>query len=152
MHKHTEIRQAVIDLLESTDVSFNLYDSRYSKIPADKLPAVNVFIGDEAAEQTVDKENNIRFPLVILELSEKGKDSVEDQETGEESLAVKFDNLLEQVQSELNKFRQTIDGLVHWIDYKEMKKQPVEQDSDDYILSAMVIYEVRYDEELPALT
>ncbi len=142
MNKNREIRQAIKLLLTETG-SYNVYDSRFLKIPAGKLPAISIYSSEENAETTQDQGGQVRYSYPKIVLYAKGKDAIEAAETGEKSVDEIIDDMLDFIQTKLVAKYQTLGKKVFWLRYKGFKL--IEDISGaDIVLICETMWEARY--------
>ena len=139
MHKNTEIRNEIIDIIEASSIVITAFNSRSITTSSAKLPAVVVFPLDENAEETPDQGGYIRNVEVNLVIYAKGKD-VSELDTGEISIEETVDNLQEEFEDLFLTLRQNLNAKVFSFKFTGA----VELKETENVESAMIIRQMSF--------
>lgn len=121
LSKHKEIREAVVNHLQSTSLTElpgGVWSARIAPFPddVDQYPVASVFTGNDNSDETPDEQNlNREYDVDILIIS-KGYD-VTDTGSGQESFIDKCDAAAKAIENALGGFRFNLGAVVYRLKY-----------------------------------
>lgn len=146
MSKRKDIRQAIRARLDSALSGVNVYDYRLATLQPDKLPAVSIYISRDTAEKTQDDQGYIRIYEVDIIIQVKGKDTAF-LNTGETSVDSDLDDIIEDIENEFFKLRETLSKNVFNFNYISGETKP-DNSTEDFILIHKMKFEARVNQEV----
>jgi hypothetical protein len=143
MHKRTEIRNKIAEMLRSNLTGFNIYNSRVLNIPENKLPAISIYTPDDTAEKSEDEGNYRRLFEVHIVYYVSGQSRREEIETGDYAIDELIDNYLEDLETLFFNKWETLENVVYRFNYESTSIRPMEKTKDlifiaDTVWSALV--------------
>lgn len=139
MNKNSEIRAEIKNIL--TEIGgYNVYASRFLKLPEKKLPAISIYTNEEVSDTTQDQGGQIRLPMTKIVLYAKGSDAIENPTKSVDQV---IDEMLEFIQQKLIRKIQTLNKKVFWFRYKGFKTFE-DTTGDSIILICETLWEARY--------
>ena len=117
-HKFDEVVSAVCEAIKAgapTDTNISVYNTRVTGIPQDKLPAINVYYGQDSNDKSPDEGNNFRKMQFFIQISVSGDDEPDKvlEAPAQSPIVVELNQIREWVENIFRAHWYNLGGLVH---------------------------------------
>lgn len=148
----TDIRKNIRDnvkiILEDAEITENIFKGRIDPIPVEKLPAINIHVLEDEAEETPDATGYIKFYILSIFCIVKGQDEIQVDDIPGTPAIEQADALSDKVFSALAKINQTLNKTVRRCVYAGSNTE-ISGDGENRILSRKTSWATRIEVSLP---
>lgn len=142
IHKRKEIKEKIVEMLRA-NVTENVYKSRYLPIGQKDFPAISVYIPEDFAEKNKSEEYYIQNAKTIINAYVSGKDDIELEDTGQDDIDDKLDDITGKIEAVFNALYQTLEGVVYRFNLVSTKYL-INAEGDEIIGVAFMEFEAIY--------
>ena len=149
MHKNTEIRNEIANILTVTGSGIKIFNSRLVALPDSELPAIAIYTDTETALKTLDELGYDRESSVVIVCYVRGLDKIYSLPTGEKSVDEKLDNLFQFLEDRLLTQYQTLNKKVFRLNFTGVSGITSEPIGENGIkLIAYTTWAARYNQQI----
>lgn len=136
MHKRTEIRNKVVEMLSGSITGLNVYNSRVYNLPINKMPAISVYCFENVDEKIAcHYDRNYTVHIVVYT---SGYTRLEDIPTGRKPIDEEIDDYCQEVEDVFFERTQTLDNTVYDFISSGTTITPDKENEDTVLIADMV--------------